>query len=223
MTRHATQAMMTSFRSVCAAFLVSLLISLQCPNAALACATCGCSELCPLTMVDEGTYKTDSHSLLSNSIWGTMILKMAYDRDPELQKLRGLTKGVNVGTAGTLAAAAAGTLPQGTIAIATLNPPDGIPDSYAPGIVGLALIGATNMALWTRFGLNGGLRRKIRARQLAISQRVESILHHLEFSETNCPDAQKELAEIIGERAASECIVLWCSSHAVASVPPAGG
>jgi len=214
---------MTTFRSVCVTFLVSLLISVQCPNAGLACATCGCSELCPLTMVDEGTHNTESQSLLSNSIWGNMILKMAYDRDPELEKLRGLTKGVNVGTASTLAAAAAGTLPQGTVAIATLNPPDGIPDSYAPGIVGLALIGATNIAFWTRFGLNAGLRRKIRARQLVIRQRVESILHHLEVSATNCSEARKELAEIVGEKAASECIDLWTSSHAVASAPDAGG
>jgi hypothetical protein len=40
---------------------------------------------------------------------------------------------------------------------------------------------------------------------------------HLEFSETNCPDAQSQLGEIIGARAASDCIQLWRSSHATAS------
>ena len=215
--------MATSIRWRCAAFLIGLLFMLQFPIGALACATCGCSELCPVTMLDETTHSAARRSLLSNSIWGNIILKMVYERDPELQKLRRMTKGVNIGTAGTLAAAASGTLAQGTVSIVTLNPPDGLPDSYAPGIVGLALEGATNVALWTKLGLNAGVRRKVRARQLAIRQRVESILHHLEFSETNCPDAQKQLAELIGEKAASECIDLWHSSHALASAPGAGG
>lgn len=197
--------------------ILSLLVMMQFPMAALACATCGCSELCPVTMLDETEHKAEKQSLLSNSIWGNMILKMAYDRDPELRKLRGITKGVNVSTASTLAAAAAGTLPQGIVAIDTLNPPDGQPDSYAPGYIGLALEGAVGVALLARLGLNAGVRRKIRGRQLAIRQRVEAILHHLEFSETNCPDAQKELAEIIGDKAAAECIDLWRSSHAIAS------
>src|SRR5208282_981478 len=103
-----------------------------------------------------------------------------------------------------------------------LNPPNGMPDSYAPGTVGVALEAATNIALWAQLGINTGIRKKVRARQQAIREKVEAILQHLEFSETNCPDAQKQLAEIIGEKASGECMDLWRSSHSLASIPANG-
>jgi hypothetical protein len=170
-------------------------------------------------MFDETRPERESQSLLSTSIWGNMILKLAYERDPELQKLRGWNKITDVDTATILGGAASGTLGQNIVAIHTLNPPDGLRDSYAPGIAGLALIGMTNIAIISRTGLNFGLRKKIRARQMAIRQRVETILNHLEYSEASCPEAQKELAEIIGDKAAEECIHSWTTSHAVAAVP----
>jgi hypothetical protein len=164
-------------------------------------------------MFDDSLPKGKESPLLSNSIWGNIILKMAYERDPELQKLRHKKSATDIGTSSALAAAAAGTLPQTTVSIVTLNPPDGVPDSYIPGTIGLALEGATNLALWTRVGINASLHKKTKARQLAIRQRVESVLQHLEFSGANCPEAQKQLADIIGENAANECIDLWRSSH----------
>lgn len=210
--------MSTSIRSsFTTALLLSLLLLLQLPVAAPACPTCGCSELCAVNMFSDSLPKTNDTPLLSNSLWGNLILKIAYEHDPELQKLRHINKGVNIGTTGTLAAAAAGTLPQTTTSIVALNPPDGMLENYTPGIIGIALEGATNVALWTRLGLNAGLHKKVKARQFAIRQKVEGILHHLEFSQTNCPEARKELAQIIGEKAATECIDLWRSSHRLAS------
>lgn len=47
---------------------------------------------------------------------------------------------------------------------------------------------------------------------------MESILNHLEHSEAACPDAQIDLADIVGERAASDCIKLWQSSHTTAAL-----
>ncbi len=202
---------------------LSLLVSLQFALASIACPTCGCNELCSVTLLDEVGGKPPADSLLSNSIWGNIILKLAYDRDPQLSKFKRTTRGVNAGAAATLAAAASGTLPQSVMSIYTLNPPDGVQDSYAPGIVGVVLEGATNLALLAQLGINRGIRNKVRARQQAIRDKVEAILHHLEFSETNCPDAQKQLSEIIGDKAAAECMDLWRSSHALASVPVTGG
>lgn len=191
--------------------------------AVIACPTCGCNELCSVTLLDEVAEKPPADSLLSNSIWGNIILKLAYDRDPELAKFKRTTRGVNAGAAATLAAAASGTLPQSVMSIYTLNPPDGVPDSYAPGIVGVVLEGATNLALLAQLGINRGVRNKVKARQRAIRDKVEGILHHLEFSETNCPDARQQLTEIIGDKAAGECMDLWRSSHTLASVPAPGG
>jgi hypothetical protein len=203
---------------------LSLLLVLQMPLAALACPTCGCSELCPLTMLDEETHDTsaDKDSLLSNSIWGNLILKIAYNRDPQLQKLSRRMKGVNIATGGAIAAGAVGIVPQSIVSIYTLNPPDGVQDSYAPGSVGVALETVTNVALIARLGLSYGLRKKVRQRQTEIRSKVESILQHLEYSQSNCPDARKQLTELIGEKAADECLSLWQSSHALASVPAAG-
>lgn len=205
--------------------MLALFSGLQFQLAALACATCGCNELCPVVMMDESTSREspDRKSVLSNSIWGNLILKMAYERDPALQKLRGKSRGVYAGSTSTLAAAAAGTLGQGVVAMATLNPPDGMPDSYVPGIAGVALEGVTGVALLARFGMNAGLRKKIRARQKQIRAQIEVLLQHLEFSQTSCPEAKKELTQYIGEKAAGECVDLWFSSHTVASLPQAGG
>jgi hypothetical protein len=205
--------MLPSFRSLLLSLMSSLLLFVQFAPIATACPTCGCSELCAVTMFDDSLPKDKESSLLSNSIWGNIILKMAYDHDPELQKLRGKKKVGDISANSTLAAAAAGTLPQTTVSIITLNPPDGVADSYIPGTIGLVLESAINVALWTRLGLGAHFHKKIKTRQLAIRQNVEDILHHLEFSDANCPEAQKQLTEIIGENAASECIDLWRSSH----------
>jgi len=204
--------------------IVAFLSLLPFPPAALACPTCGCNELCPLTMLDEETHTVsgDKDSILSNSIWGNLILKIAYSRDPELQKLSRKLKGANLTTGGAIATGAIGIVPQSVVSIYTLNPPDGVQDSYAPGTIGVALETVTNVALWARLGLTSGLRKKIRQRQTAVAQEVEAILQHLEYSQSNCPDVKKQLIELIGEKAADECLSLWKSSHALASAPTAG-
>lgn len=200
-------------------FAIVLLIGLLVVNplASIACATCGCSELCPLTMM-ENSETSNSKLSLSDSIWGNIILKMAYQRDPELQKLRGHVRGVNDVTAGAVSTAVGGTLAQNIVSMACLNPPAGISDSYLPGSIGLGLSGLINIFFDGNILVNWRLKSKIKARQIAIREHVEAILTHLEFSETNCPQAQSDLSEIIGQRAATDCIQLWRSSHATASV-----
>jgi hypothetical protein len=186
------------------------------PLAAIACATCGCSELCPLAMMEDSE-SSKNRSSLSESIWGNIILKMAYQRDPELQKLRGHVRGMNDVTSGAVGTAVGGTLAQNVISMACLNPAPGISDSYLPGGLGLGLSGLINIVFDGNLLVSWRLKSKIKARQIAIRDHVEAILNHLEFSETNCPEAQNELAGIIGPRAASDCIQLWRSSHATAS------
>ncbi len=145
---------------------------------------------------------------------------MAYDRDPELQKYRKKLKLTNNTTAGALLGVAGGTLGQGISSLATLNPPEGMTDSYGPGILGLALDASTNMIFGSRAAFNYGYKKAMRKRQLAVKRRVESILDHLEKSLTECAQAQKDLTEIIGERGARDCIQLWQSSHLLADSEP---
>jgi hypothetical protein len=187
---------------------------------AFACATCGCSEVCPIAMMETNNTTGKTGSLLSDSIWGNLILKMAYQRDEKLQKLSKNLNGANAATTYAIAGVAGGTMAQNVVSMCALNPPVGIEDSYVPGSIGLGLDGATNIAFGARMLLNYRARKKIQARKLVIREQVEAILHHLEYSQTNCPQSQKELAQIIGERAARDCIQLWQSSHVTAALLP---
>jgi len=195
--------------------LVVLVCLLVMQTPVFACATCGCSEVCPLAAMD-GDVSTLDRSLLSNSIWGNIILKMAYARDPEIVKLANKLRITNLGSTSGLMCVAGGTAAQGVVGIATLNPPDGVPDSYAPGIVGLGLEAAVLMIFAGGPLVQHKYRKALKARQLAIRQEVEQILQHLEYSKTECSDAQKELANLVGDRGAQECVQLWQSSHRLA-------
>jgi hypothetical protein len=195
--------------------LASLFLLIGQPLAALACSTCGCSELCPIAMMkDEEEYKNGAS--LSESLWGNIILKMAYQKDPQLQKLSKHVKGVNALTTSTIAGTVGGTLGQNIVSVATLNPPDGQMDSYLPGSIGLGLSGIVNVVFDGNILINWRLKNKIKARQLIVRQNVETILNHLEYSKTDCMEAQTQLTDIIGKRAASDCLQLWRSSHASA-------
>jgi hypothetical protein len=185
----------------------------------IACATCGCSELCSISVADDLSNGKGSSSL-TDSIWGNMILKMAYDRDPELRKYRKRLKLGNNTTSGALMGIACGTLAQTTTSLVTLNPPEGMTDSYAPGFIGLTLDVCANVIFSARAGINYGSKKAMRARQLVVKRRVESILDHLEKSQTECAQAQSDLTGIIGERAARDCIQLWQSSHELAQTEP---
>jgi hypothetical protein len=197
--------------------LVSYLVTV---TAAEACSTCGCSELCAIGMLQEDTAESGKNkSLLSESIWGNIILKMAYKRDAKLQALAskiGLAD--NVTNLGVLAVSG-GVLSQVVVNQATLNPPAGQSDSYLPGSVGLGFSGLTNVVFAGQNIFHWAVRKKIIARQREITKAVESVLEHMEYSETECPEAQKQLAELIGERAARDCEKLWRSSHVMASLP----
>ncbi|HEY9717448.1 MAG TPA: hypothetical protein V6C69_08265, partial [Trichormus sp.] len=87
-----------------------------------------------MAMMDDGG--AQSRDLLSDSIWGNMILKMAYSHDEELQRLLRKQRHISSGSYVALGAISGATLGQNISSIALLNPPDGVPDSYAPGIVG---------------------------------------------------------------------------------------
>jgi len=196
--------------------LVCLSLLIMQPLIVIACATCGCSELCPIAMMKDNEDNGKNGVSLSDSLWGNIILKMAYQRDPQIQKLTKHIKGVNTLTDGTIATTAGGTLAQNIISMATLNPPPGEYDSYLPGSLGLGLSGLLNVVFDGSILVNWRLKKKIKTRQLIVRQNVETILNHLEYSETACPQAQIELAQIIGNRAAGDCIQLWRSSHATA-------
>ncbi len=204
------------------ALILAIVAALGLPWPAAACVTCGCSEICPVAMVESGAGGR-STSVLTDSIWGNMILKMVYDRDPQLNRLLRRSRLASNAALGMIGGTAGATIAQNTVSLATLNPPDGIEDSYVPGAIGLAISGAVNVLFPTRMLINYSYRRKIRARQLVLRARVERVLGELEDSLSNCPEARAQLSRLVGDRAALECVELWRSSHASTAMaaPPA--
>ena len=186
---------------------------------AASCATCG-TVLDPLLLVGSGGKKKNK-ALLTDSLWGNLILEMAYQRDEQLKKLAKRMNIVNFGTLASIGTIAGGTLSQGVIALGTLNPPAGHEDSYTPGIIGVTLSTATILTFVARMYFNHKMQTDVQDRQIAIKTKVEAVLDHLERSESKCADAQKDLTALIGDRACHEWLQLWQSSHKLAlSQPP---
>ena len=185
---------------------------------AASCATCGTS-LDPLLLMDSSSRKKDK-SLLTDSLWGNLILEMAYQRDKGLQRFAKRMNIVNYGTMASIGAIAGGTLAQGIVALGTLNPPEGHLDSYSPGIIGATLSTATILTFVARMYFSHHMQKAVEDRQIAIRTKVEGVLNHLERSDAKCVDAHKELTELIGERACKEWVQLWQSSHQLAMTQP---
>lgn len=185
----------------------------------VACSTCGCSEITPVALLETSVIRRKDTSLLSNSLWGNLILDMAYQRDPELKRLAHKLGFVNGFTLATIGIISGVTIGQGISSLATLNPPEGHIDSYVPGAIGLVASGATVLTLGTRVALNRSFRKKIQQRQSAIRDEVDSVLRHLRYSD-NCVDARKDLETLIGELGASEFLDLWHTTHVKATLLP---
>jgi hypothetical protein len=180
-----------------------------------ACATCG-TQLNAISLMEGSVSKRKDKSILTDSLWGNLILEMAYQRDKGLQKLAKRMNLVNFATMASIGTIATGTLAQGIIALKTLNPQPGFEDSYTPGIIGVTLSSATLMTFVARMYFSHKIQNEVRDRQIALKQRVETVLFHLEHSHADCVDAQKELTELIGQRACHEWTQLWQSSHQLA-------
>ncbi len=189
---------------------------------AQACSGCG-AELADVAAAGgiSLTSKKRDKSLLTDSLWGNLILELAYQRDKQLIKLAKRMGILNFGTMAAVSTIAASTLAQGVVALKTLNPTDGHEDSYVPGAIGVTLSGATILAFVARAYLGHRMQVAVENRQLAVKREVEAVLAHLEHANGQCPDAQKELTGLIGLRASAEWLQLWRSSHKLAvSAPP---
>jgi hypothetical protein len=164
------------------------------------------------------TKKLKGELLITDSLWGNLILDLAYQRDPVLQKINKELNLLNLGTMGLIAGVAGGTLAQGVIALSVLNPPPPKSDSYLPGSIGVGMSGLTMVTLAGRSAITHTLTKKLRSRQLDLKHRVEGILTEIENSHGENPQAQIALNALIGPRATKEWLQLWRSSNQLASI-----
>ncbi len=202
---------------IAAIFGIFIFMTVQCPVRAIAQATTG-AEVANLAAVDSVVSKKPKNELLiTDSLWGNLILDMAYQRDPQLRKIFKRFGLVNMGTMAAIAGIAGGTLAQGVIALATLNPAQGN-DTYLPGAIGIGMSGLTIATFAGRAMINHHLAKCLRKRQLEIKHRVETVLAKLEQGEGQDNDSKKELVDLIGERATNEWLQLWRSANVIATM-----
>ncbi|HEY9775769.1 MAG TPA: hypothetical protein V6C81_18550 [Planktothrix sp.] len=184
---------------------------------AQACTTCGADISSAAAVGSLALGKRKDTTLLTDSLWGNLILEMAYQRDTELSAIMHKMNILNNATLVSIGAIAAGTLAQGITSIATLNPPDGLPDSYVPGSLGIAFSCATIATFGARTYYGHQFQKHIHDRQMQLRDETEAVLAHLEHSNGTCPQAKDQLRSLIGERACEEWLQLWKSSHTLAS------
>jgi hypothetical protein len=160
--------------------------------------------------------KQKNELLITDSLWGNLILDLAYQRDRQLKKLAKRLNLVNLGTTAAVTGIAGGTLAQAIISLSVLNPPPPLSDSYLPGAVGVGFAGLTIVTFAGRTVLNHVLVKRVRNRQLEIKRTVEAILAQMEATHGESTEAQNALISLIGERATNEWLQLWRSSNTLA-------
>lgn len=175
------------------------------------------SNLGPVTALGTQSARKRKRSIITDSLWGNLILEYAYERDPELSKLGVGVKLMNIGTQFAITSIAGGTLFQGIYAMAALNPPAPHQDSYVPGITGIVLSSATVLTLGARMFIGHELGGHIRKRQMELRDQVETLLARLE--DTHCDDtvANMQLRHLIGERASGEWLQMWRATHVLST------
>jgi hypothetical protein len=185
---------------------------------AQACSACG-ADVGSIAAVGAVSLNERKHeSLLTDSLWGNLILEMAYQRDKELNKVLKRMNLLNTGILAVVSGVAGGTLAQGIVSLTTLNPADGHQDSYVPGALGVGMSMATIVAFGARMYFGHKAQQEILRRQLTIKDRVNYVMAHMERSSCSCEKAQAELKELVGERACNEWMQLWRSSHKLAAL-----
>lgn len=185
-----------------------LLLSCQAPVPAQT------SALTPVTAYGAAQARTKrKRTIITDSLWGNLILEFAYDNDPTLRELGTATRLMNMATSFGLGAIAGGTLFQGIYIMSALNPGGNHQISYVPGITGIVLSSATLATIFSRQVLGHELTHSIRKRQFALADKVENLLGRLEDSHCTDPKATSELTALIGQRPAIEWMQMWRATH----------
>ncbi len=168
-------------------------------------------------------------SAVSSSLWGNMLLNMAYQMDPEIRKIASRIGAVNNLTLLSIAGVSGLGLAQSVYSYRQIEPPLTVnvteahhhgghdhvhmpPDSKVPSTLGMIGSGVTLATLGVNAVMNKRYSRKLRNRQLLIKEQVEGILAQLR---ENGPTEglRQDLAALVGPLAADEFLVLWQVTH----------
>lgn len=195
---------------------------------ATAAAAIGNASAAPVLGVLNGRVSKKSYS---DSLWGNMLLGMAYARDPELQKLERRLGQVNTLTMLSVFGVSGLSLAQNIHAFNQTTEPQSIDVTPAhhpgghdhvhipaekidrtPSTIGMIGSGVTLGALGLRAVFGKVYATKMMNRQVEIRKNIDSILERLEQG-VAIASVQPDLNTLIGERAGSEFLMLWRAIH----------
>jgi hypothetical protein len=163
---------------------------------------------------------------LSNSLWVNLLIAMAYQRDPEIQKLARKINRVDSLTLLTVAGISGLGLAQGISALSNTPGAQALhvvnhgqgdhvhtePHSRTPATLGVIGSSATLATIGIRAVMNRGYTNHLAKRQLDLRQQVESLVARLKAGE-DPHEIEHALAEYVGPLASQEFIQLWQSAQ----------
>jgi hypothetical protein len=157
--------------------------------------------------------KNRGPAVISDSLWGNLMLEIAFNRDPVLEKYGVMVKLMNFAVMSAVYGVSGGTLLQTCYAVPAINQPAPHQDSSVPGIVGIVNSSVAVVSGASRLVIGYELSSHIRKRQMQIRDQLEAILAKLEDS--HCEDATSlaQLKDLIGERASGEWVQIWRNVH----------
>jgi hypothetical protein len=166
-------------------------------------------------------------SVVSNSLWGNMLLNMAYQMDPEIQKIATRAGRVNALTLLSLTGVTGLGLAQSiyayrdielTVGVTPAHHPGGSdhvhlpPDSRVPSTLGIIGSGVTLATLGINAAASKHYSRRMKQRQIDLRNRVDTVLAQLTAGGQS-QSVQSELVALVGPLAAEEFLMLWNAVH----------
>lgn len=181
------------------------------------------------SLLAEGISNTSEGSVLE-SLWGSLLVSMAYRRDPAIKTVVKKMNRSNNAFLLSIAGVSGLGLAQNITVLSTLNAHQsagrhheegeghttgGHRESTASSIMGLVGSGITLGSIGVHVYMERRYKRQLERRQHEINEQISHILEQLEQGPAT-DQLQTSLATLVGERGAREFLQLWGATHAEA-------
>lgn len=177
--------------------------------------------------VSAGVAKT---AVLTDSLWGNLLLMMAVQRDEEMKRLAKKMKRTQVLSTLSIASALGLGMASSIVSISQnaervvnvtgAHTPTGHdhvhipPNSNTPATLSLVGSSVALATLGVQSYLNHRYEKRFQTRQKALADRLTDILTRLENGEKTST-VRPDLAPLVGDKAAGEFIQLWDATHSL--------
>jgi len=146
---------------------------------------------------------------LTKSLWGNLIISMAYQQDAKIQAITKKMHRLGIFTLGSIAAISGLTIAQGIDGLVTLQQD---PHPLHPPILGLVGSSLTLGTIGTQAIVGHRYKKQLLARQRDIQEQVLHVIEHLK-TEGDSDHVRTNLSQLIGKEAMEEFMQIWASVH----------